>query len=403
MEGCPVLSLQEADAWVGGARTLLAYQALLLEQKSFSLRMKSGVYKVINVQALGGNNLLLLRREGAQQTFIYQTQGAAHGYPLQGGSFLLPENVVAEWPDSEGRAPVIRIGHRNFAHFIWNELDALLTVLVRKNADELVDIFQDHNSIFDLSRLDGVRCQNRSVLKIAPSLRVGSRLVTERVRQLVFSQYAESFVSNSSRQSPLASPVFKLLLGVRGPGKRAIQNEKNFYKSLLRNISQVAPHVEICWDGLTLSNDYHPSHSDVLKRCNQCSVIIKELTSFSESLGIKSRNLNGLHFDQWLQVVAGIDFYVTHEGTMQHKIGWLFPKIPGLLLIGRKNSRAIARWHASQVEHGVDVSCLPDQYLKAGDLPGSSKVERDRMSIIKNIDSSVQFVIDLLLARREFQ
>lgn len=403
MEGVPVLALQEADSWVGGAHSLLAYQALLFEQKPFSLRMKSGIYKVINVQALGDTNLLLLRREGDQQIFIYETQGAAHGYPLQGGSFLLPENVVAEWPNSDGRAPVIRIGHRNFAHFIWNELDALLTILVRKNADQLVDVFQDHNSIFDLSRLDGVRCQKRSVLKTAPSLRVGSRLVTERARQLVLSQYAESFVSNSSSQSPVASPVFKLLLGVRGPGKRSIQNEKRFYKSLLRKILQVAPHVEIYWDGLTLSNDYHPSHLDIAERCNQCSVIIEELASFSERLGIKSENLNGLHFDQWLQVVAGIDFYVTHEGTMQHKIGWLFPKIPGLLLIGRKNARAVARWHACQAEHGGDVYCLPDQSLKAGDLPDGSKVERDRMSKIKNIDNSVQFVINLLLARREFQ
>lgn len=393
----PTLTLDQADAWVSN-RSLLLYQQYLYQQKPFLLKIQCEIFSVINFLATGGVNLLLLKNESDQQQCVYQSHGAAHGYSLKRGQFLGADDQSSlRWPDPS-RRPVVRIGQRNFAHFIWNELDGLLSLASQQDSELPVHVVQDHNSVLDVSRVPGIQRCHHSGLSDSPSVRVGSRLVSNRVRQLVLQQFD---LSHSQSPSIADQPsAFKLLIGIRGPGKRSIVNEEHFYRRLLRCLSMKYQNIVVYFDALTFQNDYKNHHRDILERQSNCQEIIDRLSVFSDSLGLKHINLNGLYFHDWLGVASSLNFYVTHQGTMQHKIGWFFPDIPGYCLIGHKNAASIARWHADQSEDAVAVQCLPEQFFKIGDLPANSTVERDRICRIRQVHAAVENLMEVISLQR---
>ena len=387
------LTLEQADSWVG-ERSLLLYQKYLYQGQSLLLNIKNQLFCVDNFVAKGGCNLLHLIRQSDQKYFVYKSQVAAHGYPLRGGQLLNAEDQTElEWPDSS-QSPVVRIGQRNFAHFIWNELDGLLSLLSESLHDTPIDVVQDHNSVLDVAVIPGVQRCEHSVLRHRPSLRVGSRLVTHRARQLVLQQY--DLHQQNELISSIDASTFKLLIGIRGPGKRSIENEERFYRRLLRRLSKKYQNIVVYFDALTFQNGYLDTHRDISGRQANCQEIIDNLLEYTESLGIKSFNLNGLYFRDWFGIAAKLNFYVTHQGTMQHKIGWFFPGISGYCLIGHKNPASIARWHAEQSEDAVPVHCLPEQFFKMGDLPEHSTVERDRRCRIRNMKEALDDLMSVL-------
>ena len=59
-----------------------------------------------------------------------------------------------------------------------------------------------------------------------PSVRLGSMLVTDRVRSYIYNSYG------ISDQRKASSGQKTLLLGIRGPGKRSLENELEFFFKL---------------------------------------------------------------------------------------------------------------------------------------------------------------------------
>ncbi len=361
------LTLDQADSWTS-ERSLRLYQKLLFIKEELFLIINSRKYLVKSFQASFSKNYLLLQEQQSQKLYTYESDETRSGYSLKKGRFIDENNNIKlrQWIFAN-QDSIIRIGNFNFAHFIWNELDGLLELLDTIKPIRKIKLVQDNNSIFNLEELDNISCQNQDFLDNYPSIRLGSTLVTERVRKLIVKNLSSS--NEFKKASKYCnSKKFKIILGIRGSGRRSILNEHLFYQELIKKISGISGKIEIYFDGITLQNNFSEStrkqNKLVRDRINNCDEIIKSLTSFAIENNLKTKSLNGMNFQEWFAYSVCSDFYVTHEGTMQHKIAWLKEKSIGFCLTLNKNPRSVANWHKMQCANSSQVLHLPPNYLE---------------------------------------
>lgn len=317
--------LNALNAWVY-PRSLRRYQLLVLEGRPFQVALGDTTYGVQGCMADADRNHLLLERSSDGSLWWWSSGECADGYRLEAGA--LQPDPAARLPSSEGRwgqPPLVRSGNSNFAHFLWNELDPLLRL---RAENRRLDVVQDHNTVLELGTLAGITPQPAAQLAVRPSVRLGTTLVSAQARQAVL-QGLETQDSLPPRASSRAQPL--LLLGVRGPGRRELRNEVPYMIELIHALARHFHNPLILLDGFTYEhNNRH--HREAQQRARACSARIADITDACPQAQLES--LSGLDFAPWVQRSAGVRFYVTHEGTMQHKVGWLRPKIPGLCLVG---------------------------------------------------------------------
>jgi hypothetical protein len=282
----------------------------------------------------------------------------------------------------------VRAGNENFAHFLWNELDPILQLL---GSGRPLEVVQDSDTVLSLATLPGVRCLNSEALTQRTSVRLGSTLVTERARRVVLA---------ALRAEPLeplpperAKPL--VLLGVRGPGRRELGNEEQYYVALIAALRQVYASPLIVLDGFTYQG-HGRGVGVVEQRERACTARINRIITTCG--GSQLENLSALSFPAWLQRSEGIRFYVTHEGTMQHKVGWLRPQIPGLVLVGSADAEAIASWHRQQCEGAGVLATLPPALFAQDASPTAIPPleQRNRPFRILDLDLAVELTMALI-------
>lgn len=70
----------------------------------------------------------------------------------------------------------------------------------------------------------------------------------------------------------------------------------------------------------------------------------------------------GLRLSESFQLASQVDAYVVHDGTTQHKIGWLRPELPGLVHGPRqRNVGQGFVWHP--VDHGTPAVYFPQEWI----------------------------------------
>lgn len=356
----PLLDRMTLDRWVF-PRSIRLYQDWLLRGKRFRLQLDDGVYALLSCRADSQRNRLLLQRHADGSLWSLLSSECGEAYALADQPLVLPgdQDVTAAL---RGRV-VARAGNDNFAHFLWNELDPLLQALTTHHQLEVV---QDCDSVLDLGQLAGMRRLDPAVLSQRPSVRLGGTLVTAAARAAVLTALAAEPVASLSPGRP--RPL--VLLGVRGPGRRELRNEEPFYVALIAALRERFDHPLILLDGFTYQHD-NQANEAMRQRERACTARVKRIIASCGGEGLEC--LSGLDFASWLQRSEGLRFYVTHEGTMQHKLGWLRPEIPGLLLVAGANAGAIADWHRQQCEGAAPLLTLPSVLLAqdppAEDLP----------------------------------
>jgi hypothetical protein len=368
-----ILSLEDADDWVGN-QSLRRYQRDLIIHDWLYLKIDQDLFLVTSFKATYNHNYLRLISMQSQDELIIQSGPCHSGYSLINSTLKLPSTNSEYWPSlSDGK--LVRIGHKNFAHFIWNELDALMELLEQTTP---ITIYQDFDSIFDVSSLPGVNGCGKKNLDHMASLRVGSRLVSRRVRSVVL----DSLHYNQHKDS--TADEISLLIGIRGPGRRELVNEVEFYQSLIKKVKSQYPQIMIYFDGIT-AQKYDPPVARI-------DVIDSVINQIKASVNCEPyKNLNGLEFKDWITPASHATFYITHEGSMQHKLGWLFPHLNGLILVGQKNPLAIAKWHQLQSEDAINLSTLhilPPHFFSMCELPPRATAERDRQFKITDIENA---------------
>jgi len=185
-----ILELTQADDWTNlGLKSLRKYQKLLAEGKKFRLLIDKKIYAIKSCSALGHCNCLLLVDLESSQELVFKSSGAGKGYCLSGQPLLSVEHGPKTWPVNISEPAIIRTGTCNFAHFIWNEFDPLLELI---NQQESLNCCQDVNSIYGLSSLTRLKMVTPKELIQRPSVRLGSMLVTDRVRSYIYNTYGIS-------------------------------------------------------------------------------------------------------------------------------------------------------------------------------------------------------------------
>ena len=383
----PTVDLQVLDRWIY-PRSLRRYQEWVLRGQGFQLQLDDGIYELVGCRADLDRNRLLLRhcQDGVLRLLLSSECGEGYaltGQPLQDPG---PQDCL---PPPLGPA-IVRAGNENFAHFLWNELDPILQML---GSGHPLDVVQDTDTVLSLATLPGVRCLDSQVLPQRTSVRLGSTLVTERARRTVLAALrAEPLVP-----LPAERPTPLILLGVRGPGRRELGNEELYYVALIAALRQAYPSALIVLDGFTYQG--HSRCVGVVEQREQaCTARINRIITTCG--GSQLENLSALSFPAWLQRSEGIRFYVTHEGTMHHKVGWLRPKVPGLILVGSADAEAIASWHRQQCEGSGLLATLPPPLFaqEASPTAISSLEQRNRPFRILDLDLAVELTMALIEA-----
>jgi hypothetical protein len=376
------------DAWVY-PRSLRTYQLWLVEGRPFQVMVEGFAYGCRGCQAGASGNVLRLQRLDDGQWFELRSGPCGRGHALAGQGLIPVQTPLIAWPDGPA---LVRVGHANFAHFLWNELDAVLRLLAR---DRSLLVVQDHDTVLDLGTLIGVEKLTAMALEEHSSVRVGSMLVSRQARDLVVASLRDEQPGHPvARARAAAEPLQCLVLGVRGPGRRELVNEEDFYIRLIGAIREQHGSIRILLDGFTYQRNQELENRRI-KREVLCTERVQRIIQACGSSHLEC--LSGLPFSSWLERVSAADFYITHEGTMQHKIGWLLPTIPGLCLIGPDTAPAIVRWHLLQCEQAASLSCLPvgTTAMEPWD-EGQHRTERDRGFRIVAIDSAIDAILTTL-------
>ena len=386
--------IAELNRWIY-PRSLRWYQAQILNGQACTVLLHGECYAIRGCRADEDRNHLLLERQDNKTLWWWSSSECSEGYRL--------DEDVLKPADSEdelrfgltGHSPIVRTGNSNFAHFIWNELDALLRVVTTNRQMEVV---QDSNTVLDLATLNNTQRVSGSQLAMRASIRLGGTLVTSHARDAVL----QALECSGDVQLPRDRPQPLILLGVRGPGRRELRNEVDFMVNLIQALSSHFHHPLILLDGLTYQHN-NQDHPDAKLRNQACTARIREIIQACPQCHLE--NLSGLDFASWLKRCEGIRYYVTHEGTMHHKLGWLRPEIPSLCLVGSAHTRAIAQWHRLQCEGAGRIATLPvslfEQQALAEGQPESEA--RNQPFEIVDIANAVRLTMHAILSELEIE
>ena len=187
---------------------------------------------------------------------------------------------------------------------------------------------------------------------------------------------------------------------MRGPGRRELRNEVAYFQGLIAALTQQFQRPLILLDGFTYQHN-NQRQVQAQQREQDCTARVQEIIEACPQAQLES--LSGLGFAAWLQRSEGVRFYVTHEGTMQHKLGWLRPQIPGLCLVGSPHARAIATWHRQQCEGAGLLFTLPtDLYAQDPATATTADAELHNQPFqITNLQRAIALSMDLIRSQLE--
>ena len=385
----PSTGLEALNRWVY-PRSIRRYQLDILNGRSVEIELAGECYRLQNCRADTDRNHLLLQRTRDASLWLLSSGECSDGYRLDASSLRLAEEG-SSW--QVVGTPVVRCGNSNFAHFIWNELDPLLRL---SQSDNSIDVLQDTDTVLDVAEIGRLGRVSTSVLKERQSVRLGGTLVTNQARRAVLEALAREveIALPTDRSQPL------LLLGVRGPGRRELRNEVEFMTALIDAVTHHFHRPLILLDGFTYQHN-NQEQPEAKEREHKCYYRIQQILNNCKQADLEC--ISGLDFANWLQRCEGVQFYVTHEGTMQHKLGWLRPGIPGLCLIGSARAESIATWHALQCEGARIPAILPTSLYQQDPINANQaeEDERNQPFQILDINCAVNMTVELVQAHLE--
>lgn len=359
-----LLNLSELNEYVG-PKCLRRYQYLIANNVDFSINIDGSFFQIFRAYILGDQNILIFLSVDSHFEAVYfelQSGNAGKGYELQ-DNFLKLNAEQFNFNNEYIDASLVVVGHWNFAHFIWNQLSALHFLMFQGCGAYLVPIRScliDLESTFPNNKFS----DEGSISLFKNSIYLGGQYLNSDAHQFLMNS-----INKKLKVIDQISPN-KYYLGIRGEGIRSIKNEVEFYIFFIEEVLKVQPDAVFYIDGFsyTSANISVPSSVD---RAVQINKIIENIVlKFDVHRVI---NINAISLFDALSYIKIIDYYVTHEGTMQHKIGWFFTNKRGLILTKSKFARSVSLWHKDQVSEALAPSFLsPDSYEYDNDSRDSS-------------------------------
>jgi hypothetical protein len=267
-----------------------------------------------------------------QSGLIVLAPGADPEIAVGFGNFVAAHDIA----EQEQKVTALLAGHQNFAHFIWNEMPALLELESYEPA--LLSVFTSYEPILPLSQMirwpAGVPVRHMALPdRITPHAGIlfaaGSSLVTAATQARVVGLCSARAADVAARPHDAR----RVWISLRRLYRCAV-NELAVFQALIARLGAEACRYEIVLDGYSLPHDLLlPGRYNVEWQREQSDLVGRgaaALINSNRSQNVSIIDLTGADLPTAIAWAATADAYICHHGTQQHKIGWL-TSIPGLI------------------------------------------------------------------------
>jgi len=268
------------------------------------------------------------------------------------------------------------VGDANFAHFLWNEFPTLDEVARSGAAVDVTIMFdpfgitgqEDTPATWETQDQIGFLRGWHSQVTFMGTSHFCPAPTRDRLLDLV---------GCSSFPGPTNAPP-RIYLSVR-PSGRTLEDQGTFLVALISEFRRRNPGVTFVLDGFSFPQDFHRCIYNNLRqpfetRASDAKDIVQGIVSALPPPHDDITDITGLPIVEALKTIAGCRYYITHSGTHQHKIAWLFNR-PGFMHGNKQETSPQAvRWLKLQVGdtqsptvikaegiEDLDVSCMPKE------------------------------------------
>lgn len=361
---------------------------------------------------------------------MWSVDDSSHaGYPAWRAELVSLERQKDEWGlKLGGSTPGVILGHPNFAHHYWNELPALaaLNGIATANGTSLRPILTLYQPLLpidelplvappDLRQIEGF--DGLTGLQDTTVTRLGSTRIPTQLRRALVAVLRKRAVSHDkyrklTRDLGDVSRIF--WLSARTDARTA-GNLWEFLAALIQTLDERYPGSCFLIDGFSYPADFQSElyvlgglrrgageavagALDGRDAIDRETAIRREIDAFIASMPAKLEprlsNLSGVPLAVAISLAEMADYYVCHQGTLQHKIAW-FHNTPGTVHGNQAGLwPAAARWLAEQLDDGKEPSLLRKNQIVDCDtnrLP--SRAKRNRDYLFRSVDSAVEEVV----------
>jgi hypothetical protein len=289
--------------------------------------------------------------------------------------------------DSGPQPVTILLGHKNFAHHLWNELPALERLLadMRGRIPELLVMREPLGPLealfpeiaaWKITRLCG-RSPSTANGKGKLLVNLGSYCVTSSIRRRIVA-HARGSASSKARKldeeiRTTNAPAFWISVRAQGPKPT---NQREALTELGIRLLRDFPACTVLFDGFSLPEDWKQSDDDDIRfyrtaahsSKKEIDATIADIAGrLAPSQSQQFINLGGWSILDCIAIAPLSTCYFCHIGTVQHKIGWT-TEVPGMIHASRRIiSLKAAVWYApSRLENGVMPEAIPANMVGGG-------------------------------------
>lgn len=253
--------------------------------------------------------------------------------------------------------PKLFCGHKNLAHFIWNELPTIDSSIFGQREIETCIMWDPFNlhlkppysgKLIPVARVDAIQNWNSSLVFIGASTFLSHNVRSRLLRSAIKEKIPE---------------VRKLYITVRPKSvSKYLVNQVDFLCSLIRAFHEKYEDMKFVLDGFSMPDDLErsiyksPIRSRFAERVKQSNHIIGKIIHAVPQAKKNIRNITGMNLTSALEIISSCSYYVCHAGTQQHKIGWLFPRGGFLHSNSLGTSDHAIKWLSEQTECAIAPS-----------------------------------------------
>lgn len=283
---------------------------------------------------------------------------------------------------------LIQLGHANFAHFMWNELPAFQELTKHKFFRNVKVSFM--NEPIEI-RHSGLIPED---VKISPAISglTGSIVVRpggQKIDQITI-DFLKDVIADKKENKRNFDADLNIWITVRIDGRTCI-NQAEFIKKAILYIEKHEPHKKIrfIFDGFSFPDDFNNDNYDAqrnrfVKRSEEVEEYIKKLvldikSNIKNTDKICLQTTSGLSVSRALSLSKYVDFYISHFGSIQHKVAWLYNP-PGFIHSNRSSiSSAAQKWLNDMTCNQNKSFFIEDKYIEdVQSIRLAAQVERNK-------------------------
>ncbi|WP_031231061.1 tetratricopeptide repeat protein [Asticcacaulis sp. YBE204] len=276
---------------------------------------------------------------------------------------------ITDIQGSTADAPILLIGHNNYAHFMWNELPGLLLLKTLNPIPTLKQALL-YEPYGPQEWLFGTALKERPAhTTFSPELYFyASAIVVSAEAKAEIIRLSEL---NSSSLEPVPQASLRLWISLRLMYRHAV-NQLDYLLALAQEVNDRGIDCDLMLDGLSLPwdidiGDRYPGTDKLRQNGDDVSRLALSLIE-----KLNARNLSHIKVYDYTAsdlctatVAAGYaNAYICNQGTQQHKIGWIHDR-PGLIHTNKMFSMTApsGEWVQTQCDGRSEAVVMPEYLI----------------------------------------